>query len=76
MGKYNLTVLLILLIGVLAFISCSSDNGSTKYDYCVYMEKEICLSGSYEYDRSKFSVGNGLNRSLYSVRCVKNYANL
>jgi len=48
MKKSHFTVLLILLVGILTFISCSSGDNTTKYDYCVYMEKEICLSGSYE----------------------------
>jgi uncharacterized protein (TIGR02145 family) len=48
MEKSNFTTLLILLIGILALVSCSSSDNTTKYDYCVYMEKEICLSGSYE----------------------------
>jgi len=49
MKKSVFSVLLILLTGILIFISCSpSGGGSTKYDYCVYMEQKICLSGSYE----------------------------
>jgi len=48
MKKSNFAVLLILLMVILTFVSCSSGDNTTKYDYCVYMEKEICLSGSYE----------------------------